>query len=98
MLLVTGTIVTTPRPSREAVAFARSLLTTTAGRRLFTSLPRAGLKSTCQISPRSITEPVARGVLPHVALTGLRPLRPGVAIVLFEGGVAEHANRSLNGG
>ena len=33
MLPVTGTTVTTPRPSRSAVSFARSLLAITAGRR-----------------------------------------------------------------
>ena len=46
MLLVTGTMVTTPRPRRAAVALARSLLTTTAGRCLVASLPRTGSTST----------------------------------------------------
>jgi len=43
MLPVTGTTVTTPRPSRSAVSFARSLLTITAGRRFSASLPRTEL-------------------------------------------------------
>ena len=52
------TVVTTPRPSRAAVALARSLLTMTAGRRLFASPGRAGSRSVRRISPRSINESV----------------------------------------
>src|SRR5579884_1753610 len=95
MLLVTGTTVITPRPSRAAVALARSLLTITAGRRLLASLPRTGSKSTCQISPRRIPEPVVRGVLPNLVLAGCRPLRPSFVVVIFQSGVAEHTNRTL---
>ncbi len=51
---VTGTTVITPRPSRTQSAFAPSLLTTTAGRRLFASAPRVGSRSTRRISPRRI--------------------------------------------
>src|SRR5919109_989641 len=54
MLDVTGTTVTTPRPSRVAVMFAPSLLTITAGRRLAVSAPRVGSRSTILISPRRI--------------------------------------------
>ncbi|AAK44696.1 Putative uncharacterized protein [Mycobacterium tuberculosis variant bovis] len=54
VLLVTGTTGTTPRSRRIAAALALSLLTITAGRRIFAALPRAGSRSTCQISPRSI--------------------------------------------
>ncbi|CNL47644.1 Uncharacterised protein [Mycobacterium tuberculosis] len=54
VLLVTGTTGTTPRSRRIAAALALSLLTITAGRRIFAALPRAGSRSTCQISPHSI--------------------------------------------
>ena len=50
---VTGTTVMTPRLRRDAVMFAPSLLTITAGRRLLASEPRTGSKSICRISPRS---------------------------------------------
>lgn len=41
VLLVTGTTGTTPRSRRIAAALALSLLTITAGRRMFAALPRA---------------------------------------------------------
>ena len=59
VLLVTGTTVTTPRPSLEAAALARSLLTTIAGRRLFASLPRVGSRSTSRTSPAALVSPSA---------------------------------------
>lgn len=65
VLLVTGTTVTTQRPSRAAIEFARSLLTISAGRRLLASLPRAGSRSASRISPRSIGDPVGRGHTPR---------------------------------
>jgi hypothetical protein len=40
-LLVTGTMVTAPRPICAALAMARSLLTMTAGRCSFATLARA---------------------------------------------------------
>src|SRR5690348_10297867 len=97
MLLVTGTTVTTPRPSRAAVAFARSLLTTTAGRCLFASLPRAGSKSTCQISPRSITETVVCRRVPERIVAVVGPFSPGVAVVVLEFGMPEHADGATKG-
>ena len=44
VLLVTGTTVTTPRPSRAAIALARSLLTITAGRRRVGLAPPPGVQ------------------------------------------------------
>src|ERR1700682_265170 len=95
-LLVTGTTVTTPRPSRVAVALARSLLTTTAGRALFASLPRPAPTTTCHISPRSITEPITGDVLPRIHFACIRPFRPGIAVVVLQRGVSQHANSALN--
>jgi hypothetical protein len=63
---VTGTIVTMPRPKRSAVAFARSLLTITAGRRLLASAPSTGSRSVRRISPRRIREPVCQGGFPRL--------------------------------
>lgn len=48
VLLVIGTMVSTPRPSRVATAFARSLLTITAVRRLVASLVVAAV---CAAAP-----------------------------------------------
>jgi len=73
---VTGTTVITPRPSRSAVRFAPTLLTTTAGRRLFASALRAGSKSTMQISPRRTLTPTRRRRWTPRAPRRLRPTRP----------------------
>jgi len=72
---------TTPRPSCDAVALARSLLTTTAGRRLPAFAPAAGPRSTIRISPRSIgAETVTCGHFPGGAIPGLFPLEEGILI------------------
>src|SRR4051794_38031609 len=97
-LLVIGTTVTTPRPRRAAVVLARSLLTTTAGRLLLASLPRDGSKSTCQISPRSIAEPVGGGDVPLVSRTARRRLRPCVAVVVLEVWITQHPDSCLDCG
>src|SRR5580692_11286929 len=88
-------MVMTPRPRRSAEVFAPSLLTITAGRRLFASLPRAGARSTRQISPRRIAEPVTDRLHPHFLLASDRPFHPGFVVVVFKRGVSEHANRTL---
>src|SRR5580692_4404021 len=59
-------MVMTPRPRRSAEVFAPSLLTITAGRRLFASAPRAGSRSTRQISPRRISQYRRRSWHPRV--------------------------------
>src|SRR4051794_2758240 len=88
-LLVTGTIVTTPRPRRAATALARSLLTSTAGRRLFASLPRTGSRSTSRISPRRIGHAVRGCRLPRRLLTGGLPLLPRSGVVMLEIGLPQ---------
>ena len=75
MLDVTGTTVTTPRPNRSAVLFAPSLLTMTAGRRLFDSDPTTGSRSTQRISPRR-TNRVRQSTSSPTALRRLGPTRP----------------------
>src|ERR1035441_9195409 len=65
---VTGTTVTTPRPSRVAVALAASLLTTTAGRVLLASDPRAGSRVTGAVSPRRIQLPRPAAIAASQAL------------------------------
>lgn len=65
---VTGTTVMTPRLSRVAVALAASLLTTTAGRLLLASEPRAGSRLTVTISPRRIQLPRPSAVTASQAL------------------------------
>src|SRR5664279_2054229 len=96
-LLVTGTTVTTPRPSRAAVAFALSLLTITAGRRLLDSLPRTGSRSTSRISPRRIGQSVRGHVLPGSLVTGRRPLFPGARVVDVELHPTQQEHRLVQG-
>jgi hypothetical protein len=75
MFDVTGTMVITPRPKRAAVELAPSLLTMTAGRRLFASAPLTGSKSTRRISDRCISrETVADNRFPRFFLAGQFPL------------------------
>src|ERR1700757_1360035 len=95
MLLVTGTTVTIPRPRRVAAALARSLLTMTAGRCVLASLPRAGSRSTCHTSPRSIDDAVPGRGFPVLALLISRPLRPRFGVILLKVGVAQHLHRAL---
>ncbi len=91
-LLVMGTTVTTPRPKRAAVALARSLLTTIAGRRLSASLPRAGSRSISRTSPRRICEPVAHCALPRGSLPRGPPALPRCGVVPLQIGVPKEAD------
>jgi hypothetical protein len=54
VLPVTGATVRTPRPSCVAIAFARSLLTMTPGRRFEAWLPRTGSRSTSLLPGRAV--------------------------------------------
>jgi len=92
----TGTTVTTPRPRRSAVPFARSLLTMTAGRRLFASPPRTGSRSNRRISPRRIGQPVGARGLPGFRLAGGLPFLPGGGVILLEIGITQQPNRKLD--
>jgi len=95
-LLVTGTMVMTPRPCRAALALALSLLTITAGRRWLASLPRTGSRSVRRISPRSMKESVGCGDIPRRSVPRGFPLVPGCRIRLFEFRVALQPDRVLN--
>src|SRR4051812_14053757 len=97
VLLVTGTTVTTPRPSRVAVELAWSLLTMIAGRRLFASLPRDGSRSMIRISPRRIGDPVADRVVPQLVLACGFPLLPRCGVVALEVRMTEQAHGVMQG-
>src|SRR5215469_8721526 len=86
VLEVTGTTVITPRPRRAAAALAASLLTTTAGRILLASDPRAGSRLTWTISPRrtSVAKAVACGDFPRLGVTGRAPGRPRLLVRVLE--------------
>src|ERR1017187_9417752 len=73
VLEVTGTTVTTPRPRRVAVALAASLLTTTAGRVLVASDPRAGSRLIVTISPRRTQFPRPSAAAESQALASSEP-------------------------
>src|SRR5215813_13164326 len=68
----------TPRPRRVAAALAASLLTTTAGRVLLASDPRAGSRLTWTISPRrtSVSQAVTGGGFPRLGVAAGAPGRP----------------------
>src|SRR6478672_5371049 len=78
--------VITPRPRRVAAALAASLLTTTAGRILFASDPRAGSRLTWTTSPRRMSVPkaVAGGGFPRPGVTGRVPGRPCLLVRAFK--------------
>lgn len=92
---VRGTTVAIPRPMRSTAAFDPSLLTITAGRSVFASLPRDGSKSTHRTSQRRIVIQAGRGVpVPERFVFGSLPLLEFLDIGLHERLVSKRPDRS----
>jgi len=74
-LELTGTTVSTPRPSRVAVAFAASLLTMTAGRRLLLPKPRTDRGRRARSAPAH-RKPSPMALLPGLSVAVSLPIGP----------------------
>src|SRR5439155_14795011 len=99
MFDVTGTTVITPRPSLAAVALAASLLTMTAGRRLF---PPSRVRDRDQPNgchrAGSRTESIAGRQFPEVGLALSRPFLPRRSVARAGFCRAKQAHGSMESG
>ena len=82
---VTGTTVSTPRPSLVAVLFASSLLTMTAGRLLLASAPRTGPDRSRRCHPgASGRDAICQRDIPGSGLAGAAPFTPSLLLVIAQ--------------